>query len=284
MSIAKMVIFGFVALLAVLGMTSSCTSVDSGTVGVVKHFGAVQPQALPEGIHFIRPYGFATVTSIDTKLRTVEEEAHSASKDLQNVTAKVVVQYSLQANWAPRLLQRFGQEIDIEASTLRPGIQESVKVITSRYTAEQLVTHREEVKVGIVAEIKHFVDTTLKDKEALGSVRLANVSVKDFSFSHEFNAAIEQKVRAEQDALRAENEKRQRVTQAEAAAAEKKLAADAMAYQTEVESKARADAIERESKALQANPGLIQLRTVERWNGVLPTYTGNSIPMMKFIQ
>ncbi|HSC87983.1 MAG TPA: prohibitin family protein, partial [Polyangiaceae bacterium] len=250
----------------------------------VKYFGAVQPVALPEGIHFIRPYGFATVVAIDTKLRTVEEEAHSASKDLQNVMAKVVVQYSIQAPAAPRLVQNFGQEIDIESTTLRPGIQESVKVITSRYTAEELVTQRESVKLGIVAEIKHFVDTTLKEKAVLGSVRLANVSVKDFMFSPEFNAAIEQKVRAEQDALRAENEKRQRVTQAEAAAAEKKLAADAVAYQTEVESKARAAAIERESKALQANPGLIQLRTVERWNGVLPTYTGNSIPMMKFVQ
>ncbi len=284
MEISRWIGLGVVALVAMLGLTSSCARIDSGTVGVVKHFGAVQPDPLAEGIHFIRPYGFATVTPIDTKLRTVEEEAHSASKDLQNVAAKVVVQYSIQAAAGPRLVQRFGQEVDIEANILRPGIQESVKVITSRYTAEQLVTHREAVKEGIVGEIRHFVDTTLRDKDALGSVRLANVSVKDFAFSHEFNAAIEQKVRAEQDALRAENEKRQRVTQAEAAAMEKKLAADAEAYQTEVESKARAAAIERESKALQSNPNLVQLRTVERWNGVLPTYTGNAIPMMKFVQ
>ena len=48
-----------------------------------------------------------------------------------------------------------------------------------------------------------------------------------------------------------------------------------------VDTKTRAAAIERESKALEANPNLIQLRIAERWNGALPMYTGNSIPMLQ---
>ena len=54
------------------------------------------------------------------------------------------------------------------------------------------------------------------------------------------------KVKAEQEALQALNEKTRRVTQAEAANAEKKLAADAEAYLISIESKARADAIKRD--------------------------------------
>ena len=78
----------------------------------------------------------------------------------------------------------------------------------------------------------------------------------------------------------AKNEKTRRVTQAEAAAAEKKLAAAAEAYQISVESKARADAIKREASALKGNPALIQLRMAEKWNGELPKFnSGNSIPM-----
>ena len=74
-------------------------------------------------------------------------------------------------------------------------------------------------------------------------------AITDFDFSAEFNRAIEEKVRAEQEALKAKNEKLRRVTQAEAAAAERTLAADAAAYEIEVESKARAAAIERPQPA-----------------------------------
>ena len=93
-------------------------------------------------------------------------------------------------------------------------------------------------------------------------------------------ACQELKVKAEQEALQAKNEKTRRVTQAEAAAAEKKLAAEAEAYQISIESKARAEAIKREAYALKGNPALIQLRMAEKWNGELPKFNGgNSIPM-----
>jgi len=64
------------------------------------------------------------------------------------------------------------------------------------------------------------------------------------------------------------------VTQAEALASEKTLAADADAYATDVQSKARAEAIRRESEALKQSPELIRLRTVEKWDGVLPRVNG----------
>ena len=92
------------------------------------------------------------------------------------------------------------------------------------------------------------------EKDLAGLLTIANVAITDFDFSAEFNRAIEEKVRAEQEALKAKNEKLRRVTQAEAAAAERTLAADAAAYEIEVESKARAAAIERERKRSKATP------------------------------
>lgn len=77
------------------------------------------------------------------------------------------------------------------------------------------------------------------------------------------------------------NEKLRRVTQAEAAAAERTLAADAEAYQIEVASKARAEAIRREAEALRDNPSIIQLRIAEKWDGRLPHVNGgNAIPLL----
>lgn len=259
---------------------SSFVVVDAGYVGVVKRLGAVQPEFLPEGFHFKAPF-VDTVQEFDVRLSKAESDAGASSKDLQMVRTKIAVQYSMNAALMPMTLQRIGTRLVVESTLIDPAIMESVKAITAQYTAEQLITKRDEVKNRIQAQIDSFLNETLREKELIGSVTIANIAITDFNFSSEFNRAIEEKVRAEQEALKAKNEKLKRVTQAEAAAAEKTLAADAMAYEIEVQSKARADAIEREAKALKDNPQLIQLRIAEKWNGVLPRFTGSdAIPLL----
>ena len=139
-----------------------------------------------------------------------------------------------------------------------------------------MVTQRATVKTGIQQAIESFINQTLTEKSVPGAIQLANVAITDFEFSDEFNKAIEEKVRAEQEALKAENEKIRRVTQAEAAAAERRLAAEAEAYQIEQASVARAEAIRREAAALRDNPDLITLRIAEQWDGRLPQITGGA--------
>jgi regulator of protease activity HflC (stomatin/prohibitin superfamily) len=272
-TIAVVVIFLYLA-------GSSFVVVDAGYVGVVKRLGAVQPEFLPEGFHFKAPF-VDVVQKFDVRLSKVESDAGASSKDLQMIRTKIAVQYSMNAALMPMTLQRIGTRLVVEKTLVDPAIMESVKAITALYTAEQLITKRDEVKNRIQAQIDSFLNETLREKELIGSLTIANIAITDFDFSAEFNRAIEEKVRAEQEALKAKNEKLKRVTQAEAAAAEKTLAADAMAYEIEVQSKARADAIEREAKALKDNPQLIQLRIAEKWNGVLPRFTGSeAIPLL----
>jgi len=254
--------------------------------------GEVQPQALSEGTHMTRPWPFASVENINTQIDTTEGEALASSKDLQSVKTKVAIQWSILPVSAPQVVQGFGDEDKLESAILVPAIQEVVKAVSARYSAEELITKRHEVKLGVETELSAFVAKTLKEKGAVGAIHIANVAVTNFEFSADFNASIEAKVKAEQDSLRAENEKRTKITQAEASAAQvkleaqaqaekTKLAADATAYQTDAESKARAAAITREAAALQSNPNLVQLRVAERWNGQLPTYTGSTIPLLQ---
>ncbi|MEK9727897.1 MAG: prohibitin family protein [Candidatus Margulisiibacteriota bacterium] len=253
--------------------------VDAGHVGVIKRLGAVEMRALSEGFHFKAPL-IDEIIQLDIRLRKVSNDSISASKDLQTVRTEVSVQYSLNGEIAPLSFQKIGIRQVIESTLIEPAIQESVKSVTALYTAEQLITRREDVKLKIQEEVEQFIETTLSRKGVPGALSIANVAITDFAFSSEFNRAIELKVKAEQEALQAKNEKTRRVTQAEAAAAEKKLAAEAEAYQISVESKARADAIKREASALKGNPALIQLRMAEKWNGELPKFSGgNSIPM-----
>ena len=269
---------------AVLGglifLLGSFTIVNAGHVGVVKRLGAVQPLSLEEGFHFKVPL-LDSVEEIDIRLRKAENDASAASQDLQVVETQVAVQYSMTPEIMPLVMQRIGNRNIVERTLVDPAILESVKAVTAQYTAEELITRREEVKIGIRAAIEEFLRTTLAQKEVLGAVTLANVAITDFAFSDEFNRAIEEKVKAEQEALKAENEKIRRVTQAEAAAEERTIAADAEAYQIEVESVAKAEAIRREAEALAQNPNLISLRIAESWDGTLPRVTaGDGIPLL----
>lgn len=256
--------------------------VDSGKVGVVRQFGAVQPYVLPEGFTTMRPWPFATVEEISVQTGATDTEAMAASKDLQTVHTKVTIQWALSQDRVVCIVQKFGSYDGAWTNGIvQPAVQEVVKSVSARYTAEELITKRADVHKGIEEGLAVFIDKTMHSRGCDGGIRIANVAVTNFEFSHEFNASIEAKVKAEQDALRAENEKRTRITQAEAAAKEATVAADAIAYKTEVESKTRAAAIERESKALETNPNLVQLRIAERWDGKLPSYTGNSIPLLQ---
>jgi prohibitin 2 len=220
-SIKRAVAAVALALLAVLGLATSCTSISTGTVGVVKHFGAVEDYTLSEGVHFTRPWPFTKVDEVNVQTGATETEAAAASKDLQAVHTKVTLQWSIFAPLAPRLLQRFGNyEGAWTGGIINPAIQEVVKAVSARYTAEQLITERSKVKAEIEVGLNDFIHKTLAERGCSGAIKIANVAVTNFDFSHEFNASIEAKVKAQQDSLRAENEKTTRVTQAEAAAKE----------------------------------------------------------------
>lgn len=259
-------------ILILVGISGVFVTVDAGNVGVVKRFGAVQDKALQEGLHFKLPFA-EEVVPMDTRLTASEAKASAASRDLQTVTTDVTTTYALDGAMAPITFQRIGIPSKVASAIVSPAIQESVKAVTAKFTAEELVTQREKVKQQIQQAIANFIDTTLNEKDLRGALHIANVAITDFRFSEEFNKAIEAKVQAEQQALQAKNEKLRRVTQAEAAASEVKLAAEAQAFTIEAESKARADAITREAEALTGRPEVLRLRSIERWDGVLPKIT-----------
>ncbi|MEE8298179.1 MAG: prohibitin family protein [Thermodesulfobacteriota bacterium] len=273
-------LYPVIIILVIVLATSAFVIVESGHVGVIVTLGAVQPKPLPEGFHLKKPF-MDKIEQTDIRLTKAISKSVAASKDLQTVETQVSVQYSITGAVAPRTYQRIGTRDVVAATVIGPAIQESVKAVTAQFTAEQLVTRRAEVKQQIQTAIESFIRVTLEDKDVPTALTIANVAITDFEFSEEFNKAIELKVRAEQEALQAINEKTRRVTQAEAGYQERKLAADGEAYEIEAASKAKADAIAREAKALKNNPQLIQLRLAEKWDGTLPRFTGGeTIPLI----
>ena len=115
---------------------------------------------------------------------------------------------------APDVVQKIGNREDVENAIIKPAMSESVKAVTAKYTAEQLVTQRPEAKRLIQEYVGAFMQETLESKDLPKStIKMSNIAITDFEFSREFNRAIESKVRAEQEALQAQNEKVRRITE-----------------------------------------------------------------------
>lgn len=241
-------------LLAVGGVIASgVTIVPAGYRGVLLRFGAVSG-ILSEGIHVIAP----TVNTVElVEVRTQKEEAQSAaaSKDLQTVTATVAINYHVSAEGVGDLFKKVGT--DFKKRIIDPATQESVKAVTARYTAEELVRLRDKVKADLYTE----VTTRLQPYNIV--VEPNGVSITDFTFSEQFIQAIEQKQVAQQTA-----EKQKYVLQ------QAKLQADTAV----TEAKGKAEAARINGQALNANGGsrVLAREWIDKWDGKLPAVSGGS--------
>ncbi|MCX7869581.1 MAG: SPFH domain-containing protein, partial [Terrimicrobiaceae bacterium] len=133
--------------------------IEAGHVGVVRTLGAVQEKPLPEGLHFKKPF-IDQVEQMDIRLTASHANASAASRDLQTVSTQVTTQYSLNGQLAPLTFQRIGNRLKVSSSLIEPGIQECVKAVTAKFTAEELVTKRELVKTQIQQALEAFINNT----------------------------------------------------------------------------------------------------------------------------
>lgn len=222
--------------LALITFLTSLRSVDTGRVGVVTSFGKVTGRELSEGISFVAPWGFNNVTEYDIKTQKEEQSATSATKDLQDVTATVVLNYRLERGSVSGMHQEVGATYkDI---LITPAIQSTFKSITAKYTAVELQTSRDKVESDVITEMR-------KRLEGRG-INVENVSIVDLQYSKEFTKAIEQRQVAEQNAKRAEFNLQQ----------------------------ARLDAQSQEVQAETLTDNYLQMKAIEKWDGHLPKATG----------
>ena len=226
----KFVFHALIAIIAFTALVSGCNSiriVQPGFVGVSVFLGNAKDEALSEGLHIVIPF-LTTVHRIDTRIQKVEAESfEAASKDLQSVRAAIVVNYNLKKEKAVTLYREIG--VNYADVVILPGISETYKATTAGFTAEELITKRQTVSEQI--------KTLLADRLDPYGIIVNQVNVVNFDFSSEFNKAIEAKVTAEQNALRAEKELER--VRFEALQAEQKAKGEAMA----VLEKAKAEAL-----------------------------------------
>ena len=236
--------------LSVLVLITTCNSVvvvGAGTRGVVLTWGKVGA-VWNEGLHIKAPIA-QSVINMSVKTLKTEMNAAAASKDLQQTDSKIALNYHIIPEKAGVIYQTIGT--GIEEVIIHPAAQEIIKSVTAKYNAVELVTMREKIK----AEIQDM----LREKLLTYNVVVDNFSIVNFSFSKQFEAAIEAKQEAEQNALKA-----QRDLERIKIEAEQKIAS------------AQAEAASLKMQKEQVTPAVLQLRWIEKWDGKLPQVQSGS--------
>jgi regulator of protease activity HflC (stomatin/prohibitin superfamily) len=223
--------------------------VNAGERGVMMQFGKVQEQILGEGIHVIVPIVY-TVQKLSVRVQKQEISAEASSKDLQDVFADVALNWHIIPEEANAIFQQIGDEKAVVARIIDPAVEEVLKAVMAKYTAEEIITKRGEVKAG--------VDDSLTLRLVAYHIAVDDLSLVHVHFSERFSDAVEAKQIAEQEAKRGEFLALKAVKEAEAKVNLAKGEAEVQ-------------------RLLRDNltPQLLERQAIEKWNGKLPLIVGD---------
>lgn len=239
-----------ILLFAIIFFANSIVIVGPGKRGIVTTWGKVGI-VWNEGIHFKVPI-MQGIIQMSVRMLKTEAHAGAASKDLQQTDSKIALNYHVIPEKVNIVYQSIGKSYD--EVIINPTIQEVVKAATAKYNAVELITMREKIR----AEIQE----TLRVKLFVYNIIVDNLSIVNFSFSKQFENAIEAKQEAEQNALKAQRD----LERIKIEAAQKVATAQA---------EAQALGMQRQ----QVTPEVLKLRWIEKWDGKLPQVSSGALPM-----
>ncbi len=238
-------------LLLILGIIfNPFVIVNAGERGVLMVFGRVQEKVLNEGIHGIIPV-VNTVQKLSVRIQKHQISAEASSKDLQEVFADVALNWHILPGEANRVFQKIGNEDAVIDRVIDPAVEEILKAVMAKYTAEELITKREEVKGE--------VDIRLIERLENYHIGVDDISLVHVNFSDRFTEAVEAKQIAEQEAkkagfavLKAVKESEAKINLAKGEAEAHRILQDSL------------------------TPEILKNKTLERWNGDLPLVIGEN--------
>lgn len=232
----KKFIVGFIVFLVLILALMSSTTVDVGERVLVVGFGQIK-NTLGQGWHFVNPfYSTHTFTLRNNKY---EATASAATSDIQRAEISVVVNYNIEESKIVEIYTKYGN--DFMGKVFAQNVQEAVKSASAKFNATDLIGKRDEFKNAV----KDNLQAKMPD-----IITVTDIAITNVDYSDSFDQSVENKVKAEQDALTAKANLEQKKYEAEAI-------------------KVQAEAINNAGGA-----EYVQLKWIEKWNGVVPSYIG----------
>jgi regulator of protease activity HflC (stomatin/prohibitin superfamily) len=261
----KTIGFIVIGLLGLIVLFGSFTIVSPQEKAIVTRLGSISRE-LDNGFHFKLPF-IESVTKMDIQIQALPVTELAYSKDSQTVSTEVTLNYRLDPGSVTQVFKEVRK--DYQVRIIIPAIKESIKAVTSNYTAQGLIDNRAKISSDVKAVISERVGTR-------GFI-VDSVSITNLDFDDAYENAVKDKQVAEQKALAQVNVTKQE----EEKKKQEILKAEALAEKTRLESQALAS--QQGEKVINKIYAEAALEAAKKWNGVLPTQMipGQTLPFIQ---
>jgi regulator of protease activity HflC (stomatin/prohibitin superfamily) len=238
--------------------------VPAGHRGVVLWWGSVEKRVMGEGLNFKVPMA-ERVIKVDVRVQPHPfKEIDAASKEYQMVKLTGMMNFHIDPSYVNDLYQKVG--LDFANKVIDPAFNDFVKEVVPVYPITEILPKREEIRKR--AMIK------LGDNLARYHIIVDDIYFANIRFTPEYEKAIEAKQVAQQQV----ETQRQILAQREIEAQQKVATAKGEAESILVVAQGQAKANDALSRSI--SPILVQYKSIEKWNGILPQVSGGAIPLI----
>src|SRR5437899_320572 len=179
------------AILLIILLFASITSIPTGNVGVLTLFGRVTGDVLGEGIHLINP--LKTVQKLSVQTQSKKESANVPSNEGLILALDTSLLFRLDRTKAAQVFQTVGE--NYAEKIVEPTLRAAIRASTSSHTANALYTNAREL-------VQQQIQDELTTQLAARGVIVEAVLLRDVQLPAMLKGSIEAKQQAEQDALR----------------------------------------------------------------------------------
>jgi prohibitin 2 len=231
--------------------------VQPGYRGVEVMLGRVSPVFKPEGFGLKVPL-VTTIHPISTRQQTAEDKAECYSSDLQQIQIELRVLFRIPESSVVKLFQEFyGDPFE---SLVAPRIHEAIKEVTALQSAEQIVKNREQIKTRALEIARKKIGTLIV---------VEDIVIQNIALTKELEHAIEAKMVQEQEASKSKYLQQRAQIEADTSV---------------IQAKGEAESIRIRGQALKDNPAFVDLKIVDKWDGLIPLVIGGSDNFMLPLQ
>lgn len=228
-------------------------SVNTGEIAVVKQFGKiidVRESGLTFDWWFMRKY-----QKYDLKMQSYDVETMAYSSDAQAMDLFITIQYTIMADKVKDIAEQYGNASSLESKIEKIAVAEA-KTVMSQNKAMDIIAKRGDLSAEVEKAIKSAVDEQFY-------INISSVALTNIDFSDAFEQAVEEKMIAEQNKLKADYTNDTKIATAEA---------EAKAKIVEAEAQAKANKTIQDS----LTDKVLEARFYEKWDGKLPNVMGEN--------
>ncbi|MGF1533269.1 MAG: prohibitin family protein [Bernardetiaceae bacterium] len=196
-SIIGMAVFGFIAFLFIITLSNSLfITIEAGERGVLfKRFsgGLDKENIYTPGFHVIAPWNSMYVYDVREKQQS--EAMVVLSRNGLNIKVDITIREHPIYDKIGHLHENFGENY-IQALVI-PELRSAVRNEIGKFTPEELYSTKRD-------EVQHLIETNMEKSLSDNFIKLRAVLIRDIELPEKVKNAIEEKLEAEQSALKYE--------------------------------------------------------------------------------